>query len=67
MSCHVRRKKCDIKITIVSTNSTLTDKLFNFSNAGNNLAIASFSNGSAGGLDAIRPQHLKDLTSDVLG
>jgi hypothetical protein len=30
-------------------------------------AIASFPNGSAGGLDAIRPQHLKDLTSDVLG
>jgi hypothetical protein len=30
-------------------------------------AIASFPNGSAGGLDAIRRQHLKDLTSDVLG
>jgi hypothetical protein len=29
-------------------------------------AIESFPNGSAGGLDAIRPQHLKDLTSDVL-
>jgi hypothetical protein len=29
--------------------------------------IAAFPNGSAGGLDAIRPQHLKDLTSDLLG
>jgi hypothetical protein len=30
-------------------------------------AIASFPNGSAGGLDAIRPQNFKDLKSDVLG
>ena len=30
-------------------------------------AISSFKPGSAGGLDALRPQHLKDLVSDELG
>lgn len=50
-----------------STSPTSHTKTYHISTSDITFAISSFKPGSAGGLDGLKPQHLKDLTSKNLG